>query len=269
MHPLIGPIDAPGLHVMTFNVRRRMPASLRSADRWSGRAPLVRGLLQAERPALLAVQETLPDQVELLEDALGPSYVRLGQGRGSGGRGESTPLFYDAERLDLVGWTQRALSDRPEVSGSTDWGNTIPRIFVEAVLRDRATGSELLAIGTHLDVFSARSRRLSADAIRERVDAAGLPAIVLGDFNAAPGSVPWNGFTGGGTLVDAWESAEARLTPEWGTFGNYRRPRRGDRIDGILVTPDIRVERIGIHAEPETGPWPSDHYPVQAVLHLP
>lgn len=270
MTPLIGPVAGPALHVMTFNVRRAIAISPRPADRWSRRAPLVRELLQAEQPALLGVQETLPHQVAQLAAALGSSYAHLGHGRNRDGRGESTPLFYDTERLDVVEWTQRALSDTPERPGSTGWGNTIPRMFVEAVLRDRASGAEFLAINAHLDVFSARARGRSADAIRGRVSARGGAAVVLGDFNSAPGSVPWNRFTRDGVLVDGWKVAVERITPEWGTFGNYRRAREGgERIDGILTTPDIRVERIGIHADPPSGPWPSDHFPVQAVLHLP
>ena len=56
--PLVGPVPAPGLHVMTWNIRRPVPAALtRPADRWHHRAPRVRALLTSERPTVLCAQE--------------------------------------------------------------------------------------------------------------------------------------------------------------------------------------------------------------------
>jgi endonuclease/exonuclease/phosphatase family metal-dependent hydrolase len=268
MTPLIGPVEAPALHAMTFNIRRRMRVTT-PADRWARRHPLVRRLVAAEKPALLAAQEVLPDQAVALASALGSSYRRLGHGRLPGPRDESCPLFYDSDRLELLDWSQWALSDRPNQPGSISWGNLIPRVLVEARLRDRATGVSFVAIGTHLDAFSARSRLRSAVAIRERVRELGLPTIVLGDMNAGADSPPLKALRSGDTLRDAWHVAEERLTEEWGTFGGYRLPRAdGERIDAILVSPGIRVESIGIHTAPLDGAWPSDHFPVQAVVHL-
>lgn len=270
MTPLVGPVEAPGLHVMTFNIRRRIPLSLRPADRWSRRHPLLRTILAVERPAVLAAQEVLPSQLAAIAAGLGPGYRRIGYGRLPGPRGEATPVFYDTDRLELEHGAQLALSDRPDEPGSRGWGAPIPRVFVEAVFRDRATAARFVVIGTHFDVFSARARLRSADAVRARIAAHGLPAVVLGDLNAAPESPPWRRLMSGDVLRDAWIAAEHRLTPEWGTLGSYRRPRPGGRrIDAILVSPGIRVARIGIHGHPLAGPWPSDHLPVQAVVHMP
>ena len=100
---LIGPVDAPDLHVMTFNVRRAVEGRLRPrADRWSTRAPAVRALLAAERPTILGLQEVRPRVVPLLRDALGHGYRMLGRGRRRDGGGEGTPLFFDERRLQLV-----------------------------------------------------------------------------------------------------------------------------------------------------------------------
>ncbi len=108
-----------------------------------------------------------------------------GRREAADGRGEGCPLFYESERLELLDWRQEALSDRPDVSGSTSWGNLIPRIMVSARLRDRATTAEVLVINTHLDHLSPRSRVRSAEMIRDRVAGQTLPAIVMGDLNAS------------------------------------------------------------------------------------
>lgn len=270
MSGILGDSDPCGLHVMSFNIRRRLGlGALRRADRWNRRRPRVRALLGVERPALLATQEAMPDQAAVVLDALGTSYDRVGHGRSAQGTGEGCPMFYDRARLELLDWSQTALSDTPHEAGSRSWGNLIPRVIVHATFRDRGTSSVFRLINTHFDHLSARSRVASAMAVRSAVAADSTPAIVTGDLNAGPYSPAIRELLTGGTLVDVWQTARERSTPEYATHARYRPPRQGLRIDWILTTPDIRAERIGINAEPVHAGWPSDHLPVQAMLLLP
>ena len=79
---LVGPAVAPELHVMSFNIRRRMTrVSSRSPDLWSTRRPAMRRLLSTELPTILGVQEALPDQAQFVSASLGDNYRRLGRGR--------------------------------------------------------------------------------------------------------------------------------------------------------------------------------------------
>ena len=268
---LVGPVPAPDLHVMTFNVRRRMPALVtRPADRWSRRQPRLRALLRAEQPTLLGVQEALPDQAAAIAEALGPGHRFVGYGRSPGPAGEACPIFYDTQRLELLDWRQSALSDRPDEPGSATWGNLIPRILVQAVLRDRVTSTEFLAVNTHLDVFSARAREQGAHHIRRLVADQSLPAVVTGDLNAGPSSPAVRALLQHHALVDAWSAAQQRLSPEWGTYGGYRRPRTGrDRIDWIAVSPATTVRAAAVNGREVQGGWASDHLPVQAVIRMP
>jgi len=271
MTALFGPVEPPSLHVMTFNLRRRMDGmAWRRADRWRIREPLVSRLVRTEMPTILGTQEALPDQARAVLTALGPRYRMIGRGRMTRGRGEGTPLFYDADRLRLREWEQLALSEHPRAAGSRSWGNAIPRIAVAASFRDRATDADLFVVNTHLDPFSPRSRVRSAEAIRSFVAAQDLPAIVTGDMNAGEDSPALRAFVEGATLVDAWVTAERRATPAWGTNATYRAPtQHGPRIDWILTTPGIHVLDAGINAEPIDGGWPSDHFPVQAIVRVP
>ncbi|MEH0110902.1 endonuclease/exonuclease/phosphatase family protein [Tersicoccus sp. MR15.9] len=267
---LIGPPARPDVHVMTLNVRRRIRMTPRRADRWANRRPAVQALVRAERPTVLGVQEAMPDQADALHEALGERYGRVGHGRNADGGGEGCPLFYDAGRLELVGWEQAALSDTPDVPGSTSWGNMVPRIMVLAQLRDRATGALFLAVNTHFDHLSRRSRVRSAEAVRKTVAGHGLPAIVTGDLNAGQRSPSVQTLLADDALEDAWSAADLRITPPWGTFANYRQPRAGGRrIDWIVTTPDIDVRRAGMNARRPDGVWPTDHLPVQAIVRLP
>jgi endonuclease/exonuclease/phosphatase family metal-dependent hydrolase len=269
--PLIGPIAAPELHVMTFNVRRpigRLPG--RSPDVWATRKPALSALLAAELPTVLGTQEVVPGQSAAIRAALGRHYRTVGHGRGADGRGEGCPLYYDSSRLELIDWSQAALSDRPDEPGSTSWGNMVPRILVSATFRDRSGSSLFRVVNTHFDHISRRSRVRSATVVRELVESGGLPTIVTGDLNTGEGSDPVDELLAGGTLLDAWTIADERMTPEWGTFPNYREPRtERKRIDWIATTPGIDVVRIGMNDRRPGGVWPSDHLPVQAVVRLP
>ena len=268
---IIGPVAAPDLHVMSFNIRRRIPHILwRHPDRWVHRRGLVKHLLATEQPALLGVQEALTDQAQFVRRALGGHYRSIGYGREANRGGEGCPILYDARRLHVLEWRQTALSDTPEVPGSTSWGNRTPRVVVDVHFRDLATGIEFQAVNTHLDNRSRTSRLRSADALREIVSASPLPTIMTGDFNTDADTDPYRELTGNGLVLDAWDAASERLTDVWGTFLDYKPPHHDHkRIDWILVTPTIAVLRAAINVTPFDGGWPSDHAAVQAVVTLP
>lgn len=266
---MIGPAQAPDVHVMTYNIRRRMPRMMhRGRDLWSNRRPLLRDILQTEQPTILGIQEALADQVTAVAAALGPAYERIGRGRNARGDGERCPIFYDTRRLVLHDWAQRALSDTPHTPGSHSWGNLLPRIAVSADLADTATGRAFTVINTHFDHLSRASRTRSAAMVNELVIQAGRPVIAMGDLNAGPRSPAVRILTSG-PLRDAWTVADTHLTPLWGTYSGYRRPKiGGKRIDWIFVTGSVTVTRIGVNAVRVDGAAASDHEPVQAVVRL-
>lgn len=264
---LIGARTAPDLHVMTFNIRRRMVSMSRpSPDGWSHRRPAIRRLLATEQPALLGVQEALFEQATFVAESLGPQYRRIGRGRNADRRGEGCPMFYDSTRLKLVDWRQHALSDTPDAAGSRSWGNFTPRIVVSASFSDRVTGVQFRAFNTHFDQFSRKARIRSAEFINNLVDASPLPAIVTGDFNTSVGTEPYSVITSD-RLQDAWVTADKRLTDAWGTFPNYRAPQLDrKRIDWILASKTVLVTEAATNPTRYGGVAASDHLPVQAVV---
>ena len=201
-------------------------------------------------------------------NSLGPGHRAVGYGRSADGSGEATPIVYDARRLHLTDWSQQALSDTPHQPGSRSWGNLVPRIVVSANFIDRETGVGLRALNTHLDPLSPRSRLHSARMLRQLVDEQDKPTVLTGDTNTGIGSRPYRELVAHGLLRDSWSAAERRLTEDWGTFSRYRRPRRGRRLDWILVSSDLAVRAAAINAARFDGAAASDHEPVHAVLTL-
>ncbi|WAC51402.1 endonuclease/exonuclease/phosphatase family protein [Frigoribacterium sp. SL97] len=271
--PTVGPVAAPDLHLMTYNVRRRMPQVLTTrhalADRWSTRLPALRLLLEAERPSVLGIQEALPDQSAQLADALGADYASVGTGRDRDRGGERVELHVDTTRLRIVRHEALWLSATPTVPGSRSYGNMIPRTAVHAELDDLMTGARLHVVVTHFDHLSARSRRHSAVQLRTFTDALDGPVVVMGDFNAVVDSPAHRELTRG-RLVDSRAVADARLDPGWGSFSNYGPPRTGGRrLDWLLVDARAHVERAGVGGVRPGGVAPSDHDPVHAVVRWP
>lgn len=276
---LIAPETPEQLHVMSMNLRCDLSGLLPEqggtrpgeADHWPDRRPVLIALLARERPALLGVQEAQHGQLSALEEAL-PDHRRIGYGREGGSRGEHSAILYDAGRFEVLAWDQSWLSDTPQLIGSTTWGHTVTRIVVQAHLRDRVTGQELLMLNTHFDHESEEARARSARVLAGIVDGAALPTIVTGDFNApAHGSQAHRTLVAEGALVDTWDAAAERLTPAWGTFPDYASPVEGaERIDWILATQGITAARAAINVSTSAdGRSPSDHAAVQALLDLP
>lgn len=253
---------------MTYNLR--YPAD--DADhRWPDRRPAMAALLQREQPTVIGTQEGFYYQLREVAADLGADFAWVGVGREGGSRGEFCAVYYDATRLNPIEYVDLWLSDTPARIGSTTWGNTIPRMATWVRFTDQMTGREFVVLNTHLDNHSETARRRSADLLAATLtDFASTPAIVTGDFNTPAVTSPtYARLVTGAGLYDTWLVAERQATPALATYGGYRPPVSGERIDWVLVTPGVVVEAAAINPTAIDGRFPSDHLPVQAHLRLP
>ncbi|MDJ0321036.1 endonuclease/exonuclease/phosphatase family protein [Pseudarthrobacter sp. PS3-L1] len=269
---LIGPAGDGELHIMSFNIRFDNPAAgPGNPDFWQDRIGPIRALLATEQPTIMGVQEALFHQLMAIEEALPEYFDFVGYGRDGGSEGEYSAIFFDDRRLDLLEWDQYWLSDNPELIGSATWGNTVTRIVTWGRFKDLSTGRQVLVVNTHFDHESENARIRSAQALLElEARHPGIPTILTGDFNSrAEASSAYSTLVRDGGVVDTWNAAARRLTPEYGTFPDYQEPVvDGGRIDWILATPDVAVLQAAINTSTTGGRYPSDHAPVQALVRL-
>jgi endonuclease/exonuclease/phosphatase family metal-dependent hydrolase len=260
------------LRALTFNVRYDTSAD--GDDAWPHRRELVAGVLRYHRPDVVGLQEPLVHQLEYLRESL-PGYEFVGVGREDGAEaGEFTPVGVWTDRLAIEASGTRWLSPTPAVPGSRDPDAARPRILTWGRLRDRASGRRFHLLNTHFDHRGAPARRRSADRVRRAVaDVAGDgPAVVTGDLNATPGSVPLARLTApvderpGRRLGDAFERAPHRHGPT-ATFERFDGPP-DERIDYVLVTDGIDVSQHAVLADRGDDRVPSDHLPVVAELRV-
>lgn len=261
------------LRVMSFNIRYANKAD--GADAWSQRTELFFATVNAFGPDLIGFQEVIAVQHDALTARL-TDYGFAGVARDDGKRkGEWSPIAYRKSRFTAVDQGNFWLSETPEVIGSKSWDAAITRICSWVRLRETATGREFLFANTHFDHKGVVARQEASRLISARLPliAAGLPAILTGDLNidednpayavltrpTAPNAIRW---------IDAFRAVHPTRTPDELTFTAFKGGTVGSRIDFIFHTADFTATVAAIDRTSRDGRYPSDHYPVTAVLHL-
>lgn len=255
------------LRVMSFNLQVDWE---NPPNTWSERREAAMELLHREAPHLIGTQEGLYGQLQDIEAGLGTDYGWIGKGREGGTRGEFMAVFYDRRRLEPLAYDHFWLSDTPDTVASNTWAGGCPRMVTWVRFRDLTGNGELFAANTHFDHASDCAREQSAALLAERLNtlAPDVPRIVTGDFNTpARHSIAHATLLTEAGLVDTWDAAEDR-GPAYGTFHNYLPPvPDGERIDWILASRGTPVRSAKINTYAPGGRFPSDHLPVQSLVH--
>ncbi len=262
------------LRAMTFNIR--YAAADDAENSWERRRDLVGRTIQRFGPDLLATQEGFDFQIEDLHDRLG-DVTFVGAGRADGRqRGEFVAIFFRHGRFSLVEQGHFWLSDTPDTPGSKGWDARQPRMVTWCALRDGEAPGELLhVLNTHFDFHGETARLESAKLLRGRIESLGLerPIIVMGDFNCGEDDLPYRTLLGGEdgtpaahTLIDAYRSVHPRSGQSEATRHDFGRHTTGPRLDWIFHSQRFETLTADIDRTEFNGRFPSDHYPVTAVL---
>lgn len=127
------------------------------------------------------------------------------------------------------------------------------------VARVEASGREMVVGVTHLGL-SREERLVHVQTVRQRLEQAGLPVILMGDWNDRPGSPEVTAITA--RWQDAAAVAESLTGTQLATFRYDSRDGRPDvRIDYIFASPEFRV-----HSAWTVESEASDHLPLVADL---
>jgi endonuclease/exonuclease/phosphatase family metal-dependent hydrolase len=257
------------VNVLTYNIRYANPDD--APNTWAARKTNVFNLIRQAEPDVFGLQEALKGQVTDVETAF-PAYTRIGVGRDNGiDSGEYSPLFYKTKKYNLHASGSFWLSQTPSIPGSRGWDAACNRVVTWIHLEDRKTGNEFLVFCTHFDHKGEDARRNSSKLLISSVDslAAGLPVIVLGDFNSSPVSEPYQLITYPANplhLVDARTICAVVNGPENTYLGFKVGGIPGERIDYIFLKGITMVDLYTVNAENNGEYYPSDHLPVSAVL---
>ena len=269
--PAVAATPSAPLRVMSFNIRYGTAPDGENA--WPRRTDLVYETIARFQPDLIGYQEVLDFQFDALA-ARFPELVSEGVGRDDGRRkGEFSSLAYRRDRFTRVAGGTFWLSTTPDAPGSKSWDAALPRICTWVRLRETASGRELVFANTHFDHRGQVARREAARVLSERLGpvATGIPAVLTGDLNITedtpafrvlveppePSWVRW---------IDAYRTVHPERSPDEASFNGFKGTVRGSRIDFVLHTTHFRATAAAIDRHQRDGRYPSDHYPVNAVL---
>ena len=270
------------LRVMTFNALYH--GAQNAAGDWPTRRHLISEVLALWRPSVVGFQEATALQLEHLIADL-PEYAALpGPVSGAtrlpawvrrGNRvqdaGEWCPLFYRRDQLKVTAQGAFWLSPHSDEAGSVLPGTWLPRVVNWGRFEEKDGGQAISIFNTHVDFLpwaAHRSAQILWARLKQYWD--GAPQIIMGDFNAAPGSAIHRcllrdcpRYAGTPTFRDAWEVAAHRKGPVETFHAGRGRRRWPGRIDHIFFRPSsLRVEQCVTITHGRDNRFPSDHYPV-------
>ncbi len=255
--------------VMTFNLRYDNPQD--GENRWENRKGVVAQIIANFSPDIFGTQEGWEGQIKSLQKLI-PSY-RLCVHAPEWDYKRMFPCVWVKEDLEVSYFNTFWLSLTPSVPFSRNWESAYPRSATYVLVKKK--GISFLFVCTHLDNISTKARLHQAMVLWQeinRINVRHLPLILVGDFNTSPDSEVHQFLTGQreiegvkGNLVDVWQALHQ---PESGTFHAFTgRDIRG-RIDWILVSPEIGIKRAVLIKDTPRRRYPSDHFPVGAVLEI-
>lgn len=265
------------LRVMSFNVRYGTAKD--GPDRWELRRDLLILTIRKFDPDLLGVQEALDFQCDEIGAALGDNFTFHGVGRDDGKqKGEFTGIYYKRDRFERLDAGHFWLSETPDKPGSKDWDAALTRMASWVKLRDRKAGAgasapTVLFLNTHWDHIGKKARFESAKVIRKKIREMHPEGsvVIVGDFNAREDDEEYAELLraaddDGPKYVDAYRQIYPARQAEEATFHSFKGGKDGSRIDWIFHSEDLTATEAHIDRANEDGRYPSDHYPVTAVL---
>jgi endonuclease/exonuclease/phosphatase family metal-dependent hydrolase len=267
---LTASVHAQTIEAMTYNIR--LDTESDGADAWDFRKKGLVDQIKFHEPDVLGIQEGLPHQVEYINVAL-PNYSYVGAGRDDGKQGgEFSAIFYDTRRLERLAHGNFWLSESPD-QPSVGWDAAFKRICTYARFKDLESSQTFWVFNTHFDHQGVVAREKSAELITAQIGKINVhddPVLLMGDFNAVPGSAPILAITE--RMTDAKEQASVvafgpdgtvRFRPDEtaGRFGIDQPVTR--RIDYIFTSKgNWRVLKYAVLTDSNNLKYYSDHLPV-------
>ncbi len=253
--------------IVTYNLRCCWKWTKEGIQSFIFRAGMIYEKILYENPDIIAFQEIVPKQLELLKRML-PEYEFYGQGRDKDFSDEGLYIAARKGVWSVVSHEAFWLSDTPNVPASRFAEQSdYPRICVTADLRHIESGKMLRIFDVHFDLEEiARDKGMKCVLAKmaEANKTYPLPTMLMGDFNARPGS-------------ETIRICEANTEPKLyditdhivNTCHDYGKVD-DQKIDYIYVTEDIKnsVVETDIWKTCYAGIYLSDHYPVYTNIDL-
>ncbi len=264
-------IQAQTLRVATYNMRNdNNSEDSAHGNGWKQRYPMISALIQFHDFDIFGTQELLYHQIMDLHKDL-PEYDYYGIGRDDGKQaGEFSEIFYKKDKFQMLGHGDFWLSETPEKPG-LGWDATCcNRICSWVWLQDKKSKKKFYVFNAHYDYQKDLARNESSKLILKEIKriAGSQPVIFMGDMNGSNETQWYKTIAGSGILVDTYNKV-ANPYANNGSFNGFGKTVKSNEvIDHIFVTRQFKVQKWGILTDTYHGRYPSDHFPVLAVINF-
>ncbi len=252
---------------MTFNLRTDFPLDIN--NRWRKRSSIIYEVFEKYKCDIVGVQELNNMMFSDISRNV-EGYNIVGQPRSERISMERNDILVSKEH-EIIENNTFWLSNSPDKVGTSLWYSVFPRICTTATIRLKG-GTTVRIYNTHLDCFSSKARRVELRKIVEYMDKKyeedRLPVILMGDFNATPGSRLIKDFANDSGSKRRFIAVQEYNKDIYGrsTMSNFRGTKKGRHIDYIFVSEEFEIVNTEIVDYHINGKYPSDHYPIIADL---
>ncbi|MCP4718491.1 MAG: endonuclease/exonuclease/phosphatase family protein [Desulfobacteraceae bacterium] len=248
--------DKSQLTIMTMNLRFGLARD--GENGWQHRKILVAKLLKKYPGDFFGFQEVNHFQADFLIRAL-PGYQVLGQHNKTIDFWQSNLIFFHPS-WHCLEQKHYFLSYTPEVTSKLA-GSKWPRQCVIGLFQKER--DQIIVANTHFDFDPFVQKESAALVIKFLSEfPIGLPVVILGDFNANPGSLAH-------TLFKNKGFAGVLDNETTTTFHEFEGKDTGKQIDWILYQGGLTSVFNQVVTDCFSNRFPSDHYPVRAGFDWP
>ncbi len=262
------------IKIASFNLKHDSPFARRNT--WDYRRDLISEVIRQSNAAIIGVQELIPSMRSDIMARISDRYNIRGFGRNKKMEDEQSAILFKKDDVEVRFNTVFWLSKHPEKLGSRAYYAVFPRICTICEAYVQELGTKVRVFNTHFDHICGMARVLSVRIIlqymHELNQTEKLPTVLMGDLNAKPNSKPIR------ILAENRHNYEdLHLTSIWqnfsqeeifNTYHGFKGRRKGDPIDYIFFSEEFELEDAYIDQTSFNGRYPSDHYPLVAILRL-
>jgi len=135
------------------------------------------------------------------------------------------------------------------------------------------SGKRFYVFNTHFDHLGKVARRESAKLVLAKVNeiAGKSPAIITGDFNATPDDEPIQIILDKSNPNRLTDSETISMGGHYGPYSSFNGLNRNKKANTSTIFRGkwVTCSQHATHSETWAGRFPTDHFPVSAILHLP
>ena len=253
------------IRVLTYNIR--FAGFDDTQYSWNNRREGVINLIKGYDFA--GLQEVIPMQINDIKDTCKDEYGIIFRTRETDlEHGEGVPLLYNKKRWNLIDSGTFWLSGLPDEPGSNTWKSACNRVTTFGLFTRTDKNDTVLLVNTHFDHVSQVARMNSIKLVNNYLSdyTKKYPMILFGDLNVLDDNEVYIYISREMKLNDSWIKGGNKPDSTSFTYHGWRSETGLGRIDYIFNSGYFEVISSKVHRDKFNELYPSDHFPVSAVL---